>query len=270
MRRETPWPYLRWKLTSLDPFVSHDELHGRPIGIPSQVVAILWMGLSALTDGCLTLLLVARFLRSRSATSTPRASSIISRLVALTLETVMLTHVVGASMCIIFLASPPATRTQHPLFWFLLEIITELYALSILFTINARNSAKDELEALSGGGRQAVRTESVMVPMGQTELDRHVEGYQGSTPFGVRMVMPTLGYQSSSAVYGYVGSSSGEHGSSDPNSSNLETPYTQAMQGAWPGIDTSNGDSKDKLDEDDRGRTPGTPPERQAVERQTL
>lgn len=215
--------------------------------MPSQVVAILWMGLSAFTDGCLTLLLVTRFLRSRTTTSTPRSSDIISRLIALTLETVMLTHIVGASMCIIFLASPPARRTQHPLFWVLLEIITELYALSILFTINSRNPVKDQLDGLSGGGRQGIDAPTA-VPMGQTELERRVEGYQGSTPFGVRMVMPTLGYQSSSL--GYAGTSSGGDGvpPSDPDSSALETPFTQGLEGGWPELGVGAGKAESKED----------------------
>lgn len=206
--------------------------------MPSQVVAILWMGLSAFTDGCLTLLLVTRFIRSRTPASSPRSSDIVSRLIALTLETVLLTHIVGAAMCVIFLASPPERRTQHPLFWVLLEIITELYALSILFTINSRNPAKDELEGLSGGGRQGGGAMSEAV-LGQTELERRVEGYQGSTPFGVRMVMPTLGYEDSSMVY--IEESNGSRSMSDPSSSNLETPFSQGAPD-WPIPEDKEGD----------------------------
>lgn len=226
------------ELTKRDPFVSQEELHSRPIGIPSQVVAILWMGLSAFTDGVLTLLLVIRFIRTRSNTSSPRSGTIITRLISLTLETVLLTHIIGASMCLIFLASPPSRRTQHPLFWVLLEIITELYALSILFTVNARNPAKDELEGIGGGGRQGVSNPSTIL-MGQTELDRRVEGYQGSTPFGVRMVMPTLGYQSSSL--GYINGSVSHQSNSDPNSSNLDTPFTQGVENAWTDVNRTEG-----------------------------
>lgn len=233
-------------LTRPDPFVSHDELHSRPIGIPSQVVAILWMGMSAFTDGVLTLLLVIHFIRTRSTTTSPRSGTIITRLVSLTLETVLLTHIVGASMCIIFLASPPARRTEHPLFWVLLETITELYALSILFTINARNPAKDELDGISGGagGRSGVNAEST-IAMGQTELDRRVEGYQGSTPFGVRVVMPTLGYQSSSL--GYIQGSSSHQWSSGPDTSmsDLETPATQGIEHAWLDVDREHETDKD-------------------------
>lgn len=188
--------------------------------------------MSAFTDGVLTLLLVIRFIRTRSSTSSPRSESVITRLISLTLETVLLTHIVGASMCIIFLASPPARRTQHPLFWILLEVITELYALSILFTINARNPAKDDLQGMSGGGRQSANPDSaVIMAMGQTDLDRRVEGYQGSTPFGVRMAMPTLGYQSSSL--GYIDEAVSHQWTSDPNSSNLETPYNQGAENAF-------------------------------------
>lgn len=205
------------------------------------------MGLSAFTDGCLTLLLITRFVRFRSATSSPRSSGIVSRLIALTLETVLLTHIVGAAMCIIFLASPPARRTQHPLFWVLLEIITELYALSILFTINSRNPAKDELEVITGGGRQGGGALPDEV-MGQTELERRVEGYQGSTPFGVRLVMPTLGYENTSA--GYMEGSIGDQPISDPSSSNLATPFTQGTQGPWPTVDRGKeGDLSEKSDD---------------------
>lgn len=134
-------------------------------------------------------------------------------------------------MCIIFLASPPSRRTQHPLFWVLLEIITELYALSILFTINSRNAAKDDLEGVSSGGRQGNGPAASAIPVGQTELDRRVEGYQGSTPFGVRMVMPTLGYQNSSL--GYIDDTTEQQSSSDPNSLALETPFTQGTEMDW-------------------------------------
>lgn len=218
-----------YQLTKLDPFVSHQELHDRPIGIPSQVVAILWMGMSAFTDGVLTLLLVIRFIRTRSSTTSLRSGTIVTRLVSLTLETVLLTHIVGASMCIIFLASPPARRTSHPLFWVLLEIITELYALSILFTINARNPAKDELDGMDAGGRQG-QSQEATIALGQTELDRRVEGYQGSTPFGIRVAMPTLGYHSS---LGYQDGTTSQQWTSEPNSANLETPYHQGVEDAW-------------------------------------
>lgn len=193
------------------------------------------MGMSAFTDGVLTLLLITRFVRSKSQTiSSPW---IISRLIALTLETVLLTHIVGASMCIIFLASPAATRTRHPLFWILLEIITELYALSIQFTINARRPANDGLEDANTGGRQTLAETH--------ELDRQVEGYQGSTPFGVQLV-PSLEYQGDSASR--VGDSEGIGG----GSSELVSPYIgEGEEGkVWPGIELDSlGSRKDVSDE---------------------
>jgi len=182
------------------------------------------MGMSAFTDGVLTLLLITRFVRSKSATT--QSSSTISRLIALTLETVLLTHIVGASMCIIFLASPAATRTQHPLFWILLEIITELYALSILFTINARRPASDETDDANTGGRQTLDE--------TYELDRQVEGYQGSTPFGVRAV-PSLEYQDDSA-------GRGDSEGNAAGSSEMVTPYIGQEGKAWSGLE------KDSLD----------------------
>lgn len=214
-----------------DPFVPGDQLHGRPISIPSQVVAILWMGMSAFTDGALTLLLITRFVRSKS--STTSSPSTISRLIALTLETVLLTHIVGASMCIIFLASPPARRTQHPLFWILLEIITELYALSILFTINSRRPASDDLDDANSGGRATFTN----LPNGTSALDRHVEGYQGSTPFGVPMV-PSLDYRDDSSA-GQQGDSEGNGGRSE-----LVTPFHQQEGKAWPDIELNRIDPR--------------------------
>jgi len=213
-----------------DPFVPGDQLHDRPISVPSQVVAILWMGMSAFTDGVLTLLLVTRFVRSKSPTTS--SPSTISRLIALTLETVLLTHIVGASMCIIFLASPPARRTQHPLFWILLEIITELYALSILFTINARKPASDDLYDVNSGGRGNFEG----VTFGMSALDRQVEGYQGSTPFGVQMEVPELGYQNSTGGVG--GSESNGGGSSE-----LVTPHHQQDGKVWDDIEADRLDS---------------------------
>jgi hypothetical protein len=195
------------------------------------------MGLSAFTDGVLTLLLLTRFVKSRATAASPSSVSIVSRLIALTLETVLLTHIVGASMCIIFLASPPARRTQHPLFWILLEIITELYALSILFTINSRNPAKEEPDSFGGGAVGEARSTMIM---GQTELDARVEGYQGSTPFGVRMVMPSLEYQGGSMGYiadaSEVGTGGNTNTSSGQESADLVTPYMlDEDKHAWPG-----------------------------------
>jgi hypothetical protein len=195
------------------------------------------MGMSAFTDGVLTLLLVTRFVRSKSPTTS--SPSTISRLIALTLETVLLTHIVGASMCIIFLASPAARRTQHPLFWILLEIITELYALSILFTINARKPASDDLCEVNSGGRGNLEG----VTIGMSALDRQVEGYQGSTPFGVRMAVPSLNYQSST---GGVDVSEGNGGAS----SEPVTPYVQQDGKAWDDMELDSLDSrKENIDQ---------------------
>jgi len=192
------------------------------------------MGMSAFTDGVLTLLLLTRFVRSKSTSTSP---SVISRLIALTLETVLMTHIVGAAMCIIFLASPPARRTQHPLFWVLLEIITELYALSILFTINARRPAKDELDDLSGGGRVSMPT--VLDTPGISELDRRVEGYQGSTPFGVRLGVTSLDYLDTNTIERESESEQSGQGSAD-----LMTPYNKEDGKVFPDLEMSRLDSR--------------------------
>ena len=183
------------RLWSEAPFVSEAEWKHitSTIGIPSQVVAITWMGCSAVVDGGITLVLVLRLRPHRS--SSPR---IVSRLIALTLETVLLTHMAGATMCVIFLASDPAHRTGGPggtLFWILIEIITELYALSMLFTINSRRTIRGaDLFNSTTTKASAPQGESAYANgFGVTEVERRVEGYQGDTPFGV-VIVPPLDY----------------------------------------------------------------------------
>ena len=159
------------------PFVTHPDWKEttRVIGIPSQIVAITWMGLSALVDGGITLILVFK-LRPHRFTS-PR---LISRLVTLTLETVLLTHLCGAAMCIIFLASDAKHRTDKDIFWVLIEIITELYALSMLFTINSRRSirAAEWPSNLSTARDKTGET----VDFGVTDVERRVEDFDREPP----------------------------------------------------------------------------------------
>ncbi|KAJ9124402.1 hypothetical protein QFC22_001202 [Naganishia vaughanmartiniae] len=71
-----------------------------------------------------------------------RTNDLIRQLITLTLETVLLTHICGAVMCVLFLSQPAQHRTKTTAFWICLEIITELYSLSVVFTINARSSAR--------------------------------------------------------------------------------------------------------------------------------
>jgi hypothetical protein len=71
-----------------------------------------------------------------------RTNDLIRQLITLTLETVLLTHICGAVMCVLFLSQPAQHRTKTTAFWIFLEIITELYSLSVVFTINARSSAR--------------------------------------------------------------------------------------------------------------------------------
>lgn len=99
------------------------------------------MGLSASLDGILTAILIWCLWRSRSP-SMDWTNDLIQRMIALTLETVLLTHLCGAIMCIAFLSQPARHRTKTTVFWICLEIITELYALSVVFTINARSFAR--------------------------------------------------------------------------------------------------------------------------------
>ena len=131
-----------------------------------------------------------------------------------------MTHICGAMMCIIYLASPPAHRTDKDIFWILLEVITELYALSILFTINARRSLR---KAASNGVPSAESgvSESMCVDFGVSGVERRVEGYQGDTPFGVRLeVLGGNAYDSDKAAQ--LSPSRTEHDSSS-NSSGSET-----------------------------------------------
>ena len=174
------------RLWADDPFVSAIEWEHqtKTIGVPSQIVAIVWMGLSAATDGSITFILIYHF-RSHFSQS----PKLFTRLISLTLETVLLTHICGGTMCIIFLASPAAHRTSTNIFWVLLEVITELYALSMLFTINARRS----IRKVTAGGITVViedvenknDAESMCVDFGVSGVERRVEGYQGDAPFGV-------------------------------------------------------------------------------------
>jgi hypothetical protein len=124
----------------------------------------------------------------------------------------------------------------------LLEIITELYALSILFTINARKPASDDLYEVNSGGRGNL----VGVTIGMTALDRQVEGYQGSTPFGVRIGVPSLDYQDNGVVR--TGESEGNEG----GSSELATPYNQQDGKAWADIELDRLDSGKEI----KGQSP--------------
>ena len=176
------------------------------IGVPSQIVAITWMGMSAFVDGSITLILVLCFRRRAS-------SRLVNKLTTLTLETVLLTHLCGAAMCIIFLAGNPNHRTDKDIFWVLIEIITELYALSMLFTINSRRTLRP---ADSVGAVTTHEASMLEGGFGVTEVERRVEGYQGDTPFGV--VVDNL-------VYEAVGTHSSQSGeTSDQKSSE----YTSA------------------------------------------
>ncbi|KIR25361.1 hypothetical protein I309_05816 [Cryptococcus deuterogattii LA55] len=169
------------------PYTTTEEFHSRVIGVPSQVVAILWMGLSAAIDGCITCMLLYRFSRARHSIFLS-TRTLVRRMMTLTLSTVLLTHIVGGVMCIIFIASPSSHRTKSNFLWVLLEMITELYALSAVFTINSREQPSQPPSLHENEEEEEGKlTRGAEFPMTQTALDRQVEGYQGSTPFGVRV-----------------------------------------------------------------------------------
>ncbi|ORY35809.1 hypothetical protein BCR39DRAFT_585406 [Naematelia encephala] len=190
---DAPWVSLSsWQTTT------------RTIGIPSEIVAILWMGLSAFTDGTLTLILVYHFIRARRS-ATILTETIASRLVALTLETVLLTHIVGATMVIIFLASPASHRSNNNLFWVLLEVVTELYALSVLFTINSRQASEPDSPLLNID--IDVKGSVKEMDASPSTIERIVEGRQESA-----MATPETMYNSSAGYTNSSGSGSGSRG----------------------------------------------------------
>jgi hypothetical protein len=161
-----------------NPVVTYEEFRSRTIRVPSQVVAILWLGLSAGLDGFITASLILCFWRARSKGTYSTGNSIVWRLIALTLETVLLTHICGAVMCVLFLTSPAARRTDSTAFWIFLEVITELYALSLLFTINSRTpgstAANLTTPVLDYQGRAG--KEASVLPTDSSVWDRAVEG----------------------------------------------------------------------------------------------
>lgn len=145
------------------------------------------MGLSASLDGILTLTLIRCLWRARSPTF-DSTNDLVRRLIALTLETVLLTHICGAAMCVLFLSQPAAHRTKTTAFWILLEIITELYSLSVVFTINARSAARRTLHGPKApptpapASRSTSPTREEPPPTrdfrDQRQLDFAVEGFQ--------------------------------------------------------------------------------------------
>ncbi|KAJ9106442.1 hypothetical protein QFC21_001588 [Naganishia friedmannii] len=178
-----------------DPWVSKEVFSSRVIGVPSQVVAITWMGLSASLDGILTITLIRCLWRSRSP-SMDRTNDLVRQLITLTLETVLLTHICGAVMCVLFLSQPAQHRTKTTAFWICLEIITELYSLSVVFTINARSSARRTFHGAptpvappptpalpSTGGEVRAGQDGTAQFVDQRRLDFAVEGMQEFSRF---------------------------------------------------------------------------------------
>lgn len=209
------------RIWSYNPFVSHEEFSQRTIGVPSQVVAILWMGLSATVDGIVTVVLLFCFSKAKSETTFDGTSSLIKKLMGLTMSTVLLTHLCGAAMCVLFLSAPAAHRTKSDPFWVLLEIVTELYALSLLFTINSRSAVRKTFEGtrVEEGLNDVdleVKQEDQVPKQGKeinladssatlNWLDRQVEGPQGGPSLLVEM--PALSYHSRSSDESGSGSS---------------------------------------------------------------
>lgn len=107
---------------------------------------LTWMILSGGMDLLLTICLLLTLKRAKTRSS-PLTHPIIHKLQRLTLETVLLTHLMGAAMCVIYLAGDSRWRTGGvggTGFWILLEVIGETWALSIVWTINARSAGMKE------------------------------------------------------------------------------------------------------------------------------
>ncbi|KAM0752149.1 hypothetical protein T439DRAFT_324227 [Meredithblackwellia eburnea MCA 4105] len=103
-------------------------------------IPVVWLVCSALLDAFVTGMLL--FNLATTPTHFQASRTLVRKVMVLTLETVLVTHVVGAVMAILFFVK--GTRTDA--FWLLLSIITECYALSILFTINSRRTFRQSFE----------------------------------------------------------------------------------------------------------------------------
>jgi hypothetical protein len=99
-------------------------------------------------------------------------------------------------MCVLFLSQPAQHRTKTTAFWICLEIITELYALSIVFTINARSSSRRTLHGAPppspafATSAQSITQQNIQTGQVTTEnfvdsrrLDFMVEGMQDVSRF---------------------------------------------------------------------------------------
>jgi hypothetical protein len=130
-------------------------------------------------------------------------------------------------MCVVFLSRPAAHRTDLDIFWVLIEIITELYALSMLFTINSRRLVRRENASVTlTEDMPSIEEEGEEKVYGASEIERRVEGYQGDTPFGVMPQPRGPAHQLSSLGSGeeMLASSSASSGYRGMMQSELGTP----------------------------------------------
>jgi len=82
---------------------------------------------------------------------------------------------------------------------------------------------------------------------GVSELDRRVEGYQGSTPFGVRLGVSTLDYQDTNTIERESESEQSGQGSAD-----LMTPYNKEDGRIFPDLELSRLESRKAGEEKER------------------
>lgn len=121
----------RRRNTSLTPFHRYCPIQAIKLGPAANAMPTVWFSLAATIDGSITLSLLYLLLHQAHAYTHTR--EMLLQVVRLTLETVLLTHAIGATLFVLWLVS----RTRSNMFWFLLEIIAETYSLSILFTLKS-------------------------------------------------------------------------------------------------------------------------------------
>lgn len=121
------------RVWSMHPFQTQEEFEAMSIGPVADAFPTVWLTCAAAIDGGLTATLIYTLLKERQFHKHTR--QLLYEIAGLTLETVLLTHVIGATLFVLWLTS----RTRTNAFWFFIEIIAECYALSVLFTLNSRN-----------------------------------------------------------------------------------------------------------------------------------
>ncbi|KAL7006524.1 hypothetical protein EMMF5_003945 [Cystobasidiomycetes sp. EMM_F5] len=122
------------RLWAQDPFIPYAQFQDISVGPAANALPTVWLSCAACIDGGITASLVYMLYREKH--DYRHTKALVMNVIRLTLETVLLTHIIGATLFVLWLTS----RTTTNAFWFFIEIISEMYALSVLFTLNSRNS----------------------------------------------------------------------------------------------------------------------------------